>query len=285
MAELECYDPEQDFTETLEVDEPVEEERIEVTEVLEHVEPDSQWIGNGDVDYIEYVMDSAVDQEPEKVLKLEPEKLMEMGNAAIQKNLEAKMDDYLDKGMDQEAIMEQLAIDKKALEAEFMEDAFGVQSNLEDDDNIYDVTEVNEVPRWLNEINPNYDPFDFESPYSNNCGSCAFAVAQRLDGDVNAVAGEENISTIEEMNALTGMEQVAMRPEDIRERLIEMGPGGHAIVGVDRVEGPGHWFNALCLDGNKVVALDGQTGEISDWPPDYGDVAKWDMSIEKGETK
>ena len=59
------------------------------------------------------------------------------------------------------------------------------------------------------------------------------------------------------------------------------GDGAHAIIGIDRAEGPGHWFNAACIDG-KVVAIDGQSGEILDWPPDYGDVVNWEMSVKKG---
>ena len=59
---------------------------------------------------------------------------------------------------------------------------------------------------------------------------------------------------------------------------LAQGDGAHAIIGIDRAEGPGHWFNAACIDG-KVVAIDGQTGEIRDWPPDYGDVVNWEMSV------
>ena len=44
--------------------------------------------------------------------------------------------------------------------------------------------------------------------------------------------------------------------------------------------GAGHWFNAWC-DGKKVYAIDGQTGTVSDWPPDYGNVTNWDMSVKE----
>ena len=73
-----------------------------------------------------------------------------------------------------------------------------------------------------------------------------------------------------------------MSPDEIRDRLLAEGDGAHAIIGIDRAEGPGHWFNAACMDG-KVVAIDGQTGEITDWPPDYGDVVNWEMSIRRGD--
>jgi hypothetical protein len=83
------------------------------------------------------------------------------------------------------------------------------------------------------------------------------------------------------MNEITGMEQMTMSPEGIQEYLIAQGPGSHGIVGIDRADGPGHWFNAY-YDGERVVAIDGQTGEVNDWPPDYGDVVNWDISVETG---
>jgi hypothetical protein len=48
---------------------------------------------------------------------------------------------------------------------------------------VTDVPKLEDVSDWINDINPNYDPFDWQSPFSNNCGSCAFAVEQRLDGN------------------------------------------------------------------------------------------------------
>ena len=145
------------------------------------------------------------------------------------------------------------------------------------------VADLENVSGWLKEVNPNFDPFDLDSPYCNNCGSCAYAVYQRLEGiSADSCASAENIGYNSEMEALTGMEQVPMSPAEIEASLLEQGDGAHAIIGIDRAEGPGHWFNAACLDG-KVVAIDGQSGEILDWPPDYGDVVNWEMSIEKGD--
>ena len=145
--------------------------------------------------------------------------------------------------------------------------------------------DAEEIRNWLKDINPNYDPFDIESPYCNNCGSCAFAVEQKLSGNGDLTATADNIGTIPEMNALTGMEQVPMQPDDIQQYLLDQGPGAHVIVGIDRADGPGHWFNAVCLDDHTVVALDGQSGEILDWPPDYGNVTHWDISMKKENAK
>ena len=147
---------------------------------------------------------------------------------------------------------------------------------------VQDIAPINDVENWISDINPNFDEFDTESPYSNNCGSCAFAVSQRLDGNKDITATADNIAYVSDMEALTGMKQVSMSPIEIEARLLEQGDGAHAIIGIDRADGAGHWFNAACING-KVVAIDGQTGQVSDWPPDYGNVTNWDMSVKEGD--
>lgn len=138
---------------------------------------------------------------------------------------------------------------------------------------------VADIFEWVGEINPGYsgDPFD---PRSSNCGLCAAAVFARLQGtDPTAIAGTNTLS-VDEMERITGRQQVATSPNDIRSLLVAAGPGAHAVIGIDRAIGPGHWFNAY-FDGERVVAIDGQTGEILDWPPEYGSernpVINWDM--------
>jgi len=185
--------------------------------------------------------------------------------------------------------------DDKDISTEGGKDLY-VEKDLSDDDSLVtfdesavditdDIKSIDNIQEWLDEINPNYDPFDMTSDYNNNCGSCAFAVLQRLEGkDADIVATAKNIGTVEEMNEITGMEQTPMSPDEIKEYLISQGPGANGIVGIDRAEGPGHWFNAY-YDGEKVVAIDGQTGEATDWPPDYGDVTNWDISVKKEDTK
>lgn len=138
---------------------------------------------------------------------------------------------------------------------------------------------LHHVETWINEINPNFDPFDVESPYCHNCGSCAYAVYRRLEGHCGVVATAENIPMNWQMEALTGMRQIRMSPEAIESTLLEQGSGAHAIIGIDRACGPGHWFNAANIDG-KVYAIDGQTGTIVGWPPtDLGNVVNWEMSM------
>lgn len=177
---------------------------------------------------------------------------------------------------DEEDISEELSFDESEDFAEEDADFSDEYAIAEGTDNL------SELPQWLGDINPNYDPYDVDSPYCNNCGSCTYAVWRRLQGDTEICATAQNIGYNSEMTALTGMEQVPMSPYEIEQRLLSQGNGAHAIIGIDRSEGPGHWFNAACIDG-KVVAIDGQTGEIHDWPPDYGDVVNWEMSIPKEE--
>jgi hypothetical protein len=177
-------------------------------------------------------------------------------------------------------------IDQEMLDLQNEVDALNIQP-IEEIVATMNIIDTADIPRaddtheWLGEINPNYDPWDMNSPYNVNCGSCAFAVSQRLDGDTEIIATATNIGTTSEMNEITGMEQMTMSPDGIQEYLISLGPGSHGIVGIDRSEGPGHWFNAY-YDGERVVAIDGQTGEVNDWPPDYGDVINWDISVQKG---
>ena len=153
-----------------------------------------------------------------------------------------------------------------------------VSEEVEDESRLKTLERLHNVEEWIGEINPNYDPFDVNSPYCTNCGSCAYAVYRRLLGETDAVASAVNIPYNSQMEALTGMRQVPMSPEAIKQYLLEQGSGAHAIIGIDRAYGAGHWFNAANIDG-RIVAIDGQTGEVVDWPPDYGDVVNWEISI------
>lgn len=135
---------------------------------------------------------------------------------------------------------------------------------------------VTEIKGWLSEINPKFNGNPY-SPYSSNCGSCALAVFKRLSGDTNATAGSKTLS-ITQMEASTGKTQVAMTLSEMESHLISQGIGAHAVVGFDKKIGPGHWFNAF-YDGQRVYAIDGQTGRVYDWPPDYGSVTHWDVSV------
>ena len=146
-----------------------------------------------------------------------------------------------------------------------------------------DAQSIEEVEGWLKEINPNYDPYDAEPAYENNCGCCAYAVSQRLDGRTDVYAGPDNIGSNEGMEGITGHSIVASSPEEIELTLLEAGPGAHAIVGIDRLIGPGHWFNAYCAGDGKVYYVDGQSGETSGWPPeDMGLVTRWEIEDKFG---
>lgn len=170
---------------------------------------------------------------------------------------------------------------------EFLQEVSGTQDNQNNENTdlageITEVHEISEVENWLGEINPNFDPYDAYDEYENNCGCCAYAVSERLDGKENISAGPDNIGTDEGMEAITGHNILETTPEEIELRLLEQEPGAHAIIGIDRVDGAGHWFNAYCPDGKNVYYVDGQDNTIRDWPPkDLGDISRWVMEIKE----
>jgi hypothetical protein len=53
---------------------------------------------------------------------------------------------------------------------------------------------------------------------------------------------------------------------EIGRRLRELGPGSSAVVGLDRADAPGHWFNAVNHQGT-VLAVDAQSARLEEWPP------------------
>ena len=133
---------------------------------------------------------------------------------------------------------------------------------------------MTDIQSWVSDINPNPN----NDPRRHvNCGKCAAAVYERLNGSENAVAGLGTYS-ISEMNSITGRIQTSMSPADIESYLRTQGAGSHVVVGVDRANGAGHWFNAF-FDGHQVYTIEGQGGEINGWPPDYGNVVHWDARV------
>ena len=134
---------------------------------------------------------------------------------------------------------------------------------------------LNEMRSWIAEINPNYNPFNPWSTYNSNCGSCALAVHNRLKGYKDIVAGRINIAPQDrDMEELTGLKCKYMKPADIEKVLVNRGPGSELIVGINRYEGSGHWFNVF-YDGKDFYTVDGQSGKIMDWPHDYKNVSAW----------
>ena len=133
---------------------------------------------------------------------------------------------------------------------------------------------MKDIRSWVGQINPNpkNDP-----RRRVNCGKCAEAVYQRLNGNMKATASLGTYS-IPQMNALTGRTQTTMTPAQIESYLRQQGAGSHVVVGVDRAAGSGHWFNAF-YDGRNVYTIEGQGGAVNGWPPDYGNVVHWDASI------
>ncbi len=146
-------------------------------------------------------------------------------------------------------------------------------------------TEIDGYEAMLEGVNPNFDPFDMDNPYATNCGSCTLATELRLSGvDAEAIAGTVNVSTVDEMNAATGMEQVSMTPAEIEAYAREQGPGYHGIVGFDWAgTNSGHWINIATSETGRVYALDAQCGRamlFSEYMTTYAkEGVNWDLSI------
>jgi Papain fold toxin 1, glutamine deamidase len=151
-----------------------------------------------------------------------------------------------------------------------------------------------DIKKWLPGVNPKYNGKP-TSPYSNNCGKCSEAVFNNLDrnpkytGKVNKA--QKGTYETPEMEHRTGLPQHPMgNPNDpgstaysdIERTLIDGGAGSHAVVGIDRASGPGHWFNAH-YDGTNVHVIDGQDGTISHWPPMDPDVNNCDVAIQRAD--
>lgn len=148
---------------------------------------------------------------------------------------------------------------------------------------IKSVQSVEQIASWIHDVNPHYHDSNYapwNNPYHVNCGSCAFAVENRFLGNSSAVADINNIGTDAGMEQATGKTCKYMSVDDIGKILKNNGPGSHLIVGINRKRTPlgkpqaGHWFNAY-YDGQNIYTIDGQSGEILDWPYDYGDISQW----------
>lgn len=136
--------------------------------------------------------------------------------------------------------------------------------------------DIASVRTWIKQVNPHYgNPFFPSSGY--NCGSCALAVAKRLNGDATATASLDagDLRTDAGMERATGRTCTYMPLSDIESHIRAQGVGSHFIIGINRSGNlAGHWFNAY-YDGEKIYTIDGQSGQILDWPYDYGHVAEW----------
>lgn len=77
------------------------------------------------------------------------------------------------------------------------------------------------------------------------------------------------------METATGKKCVYMSVSQIADKLKSMGAGSHLIVGINRTGGrPGHWFNVF-FDGEKIYTIDGQSGNILNFPYDYQFISEW----------
>ncbi len=138
------------------------------------------------------------------------------------------------------------------------------------------VPSIASIQSWIKDINPKYDKFSFhKKAYRTNCGSCSLAVYKRLNGiDSTAKASHVNIPTDAEMEKATGKTCYYMSVAEIGQRVRAMGAGACVVAGINRNHSAGHWFN-IYYDGNKLYTIEGQSGNVYDWPHDYGDIRDW----------
>ena len=99
--------------------------------------------------------------------------------------------------------------------------------------------------------------------------------------DPQAVAAPSaNLGSDAAMEKATGKKCIYMSISDIENHLKREGPGAHFVVGINRNPTPsgkaqaGHWFNAF-YDGKNIYTIEGQAGQILEWPHDYGDISEW----------
>jgi hypothetical protein len=120
---------------------------------------------------------------------------------------------------------------------------------------------------WLTDTNPDMAN---NRGRQNNCGECARAVARTWFGDAVTPAALADAGAHGEptgrMPEWAGRTPVPASMAEIGRRLERLGAGSLAIVGFDRYNRSGHWFNAVNLDG-AVLAVDGQSGKFGTWPP------------------
>ncbi len=77
----------------------------------------------------------------------------------------------------------------------------------------------------------------------------------------------------QELAELIGAPFQQTTPDELAERLRARGKGSYAILGIDRAQGPGHWYVAY-FDGSDVTLLDPIANRTVNWPP-AGDVVGW----------
>ena len=152
--------------------------------------------------------------------------------------------------------------------------------------NIPKTESIESINKWIREVNPNYynRSIPNHEDYHVNCGSCALAVENRLSGNNRSMqASNINIPTDELMEKATGKTCKYMSVNEISRRLKEAGPGSHFIVGINRkpiviggkiIPQSGHWFNVY-YDGKNIYTIEGQSGNVYEWPHDYGDISEW----------
>ncbi|MDR0883219.1 MAG: hypothetical protein LBN05_01200 [Oscillospiraceae bacterium] len=163
---------------------------------------------------------------------------------------------------------------------EFLEEMDKFENSLNSPDNLTEMSEgldmkylsQDELEDLVKDINPYGED-------ALNCGSCAIATEKVLSGE-SATADDVEISRdgMAEETGLTFEDDVSA--EYIEGDLKMCGDGSHGIVAVSFSEDgtDGHAFNAY-YNGDKVFAIDSQSGTVSEWPPKFDkEVKSWSFA-------
>ncbi|MFW6775646.1 tetratricopeptide repeat protein [Nocardioides sp. CPCC 205120] len=108
----------------------------------------------------------------------------------------------------------------------------------------------------------------------NHAASAVAAMIRFVRGGERATAEPTGPSQAE-LEDLVGSPLRPTTPEEIAARLTDADdPTAHLLVGVDREQGPGHWYVAMRMDG-EVTALDPIANTRHPWPPPNADAVRW----------
>lgn len=96
--------------------------------------------------------DDAGDGEDVKVLRRDPDELLEIGMRNVEDILDVRRDDMLDKGMAEDEIEEAIAKEREQLQQEFVQDAF--PEEMENIEEPFDIENMEEEPEDLTDEEP-----------------------------------------------------------------------------------------------------------------------------------
>ncbi|MFV0524714.1 MAG: toxin glutamine deamidase domain-containing protein [Acidimicrobiales bacterium] len=131
---------------------------------------------------------------------------------------------------------------------------------------------------WIDDVN---HPGKGTPGRSQNCVDCTRAVEANWRGQ-DAVAApirpERTGVSLSYLEDWAGGMAEATDVAAIQTRLQELGPGSSAMVAAAWSDNSGHAFSAMNVNG-EVLWVDGQSGIVAAWPPDYPSAAVGHVAV------